>query len=153
MTWKFLYANGIYVDMLAPTPPVQRMGDDYLMEAFSRAGVSSADMRRANRCRMYLHALTVADISSGDGRFIRRDAWMGRSDYHLNYHRYRWARQGRPGSQDWRAWRRAIGLALTEPGRLSGDSDPRLRCRLGVWTIPVPSAWRWFLHRDGNLLF
>jgi len=100
MTWKSIHANGINVDMLLSPPPVQQIGDKFLMEVFPGAGVSSADMRRANRCRLYLHALTVADISTGDGRFIRWDARNGISDYHLNHRQYLWARQERPGSQD-----------------------------------------------------
>ena len=152
-TWRFLSKYDVRIDFHSAPPPEQRYNDQFLMEAFAGAGVSASDLRRINRCRMYLQALTVADISTGDGKAIRRDAWSGISDIHLNRRRYRWAYQERPGAQDWRVWREALSSTFLAPTITSGDVDPPLRQRLGNWNAATNSTWRWYLHSRLEVLY
>jgi len=152
-TWRFLSTYDVRVDLHHTTPKPRREHDESIMSSFVRAGVSQPLLRRANRCRLFLQALTVADIATGDGRAIRRDAWGGVPDHHLNLRRFNWAPQGRPGAQDWRAWREALNMALLRPRGTTGDIDPPLRTTLGRWFPETDTPWKWFLHRTRNVLY
>ena len=124
-------------------PTTQREHDTFIMEEFYAAELPIPLLRKANRCRLYLQAMTVADIATGNGARIRRDAWTGVSDLHLNKRRYHWPTQHKPGPPDWVAWRKALSATLVTPGRLVGDVDPPLLRRLGKWTNASPD-WRWY---------
>ena len=41
---------------------------------------SDEDLERINRCRRALQALTLADIVTGDGRWIRANCMQGKRD-------------------------------------------------------------------------
>eukprot|EP00978_Attheya_sp_CCMP212_P043519 scaffold285802_cov35-Attheya_sp.AAC.1 len=49
---------------------LQRANDQFLMQAFSDHGFTGTDLARLNETRMFLHVVTLADISSGDGRHL-----------------------------------------------------------------------------------
>jgi len=123
------------------------------MTLFAQSGIAAKSRRPINRCRMFLQALTVADIATGNGRAIRRDAWSGIQDLHLNLRRYNWTRQERPSAADWRAWRDALSATLVDGPTPQGDVDPPLKTRLGNWTSQASTLWRWYLHRSGSWLY
>ena len=152
-TWKFLSDFDIRIEADQKVPTLQREDDVFLMEAFIAAGLPTSILRKANRCRLFLKAMTLADIASGDGRTVRHEMWKGRQDDHLNYRRYQWTYQGKPSSADWLAWRTALGASVVQPGQWPGDTDPPLRQRLGRWLEPPSSCWRWFLSRSSGKLY
>jgi hypothetical protein len=44
--------------------------DQFLITLFANAGYTKDDLFALNVCRMYLHAVTVSDLSTADGLFI-----------------------------------------------------------------------------------
>jgi hypothetical protein len=65
-------------------PEKQREGDQALMEIVVKDGTFSAsEMKELNRCRMYLQAFFVLDITDINGKYISpwarsgKDVWKG----------------------------------------------------------------------------
>ena len=62
-----------------------------------------AELKKVNRCHLFLQVTSLADITSGDGRSILEDAWKGdRVTFWPSY--YSWPHQGKPSATDWVAW-------------------------------------------------
>ena len=78
-TWKYLSDNDIRISAPIEVPTLQRERDSFIMEAFYDANLPLPVLRAANRCRMYLQLVTVADLATGNGSRLRRDAWIGQS--------------------------------------------------------------------------
>ena len=51
--------------------PLLREGDQYLIEWFISLGFQGETLAQLNRCRLFHHALTRADVITGDGRRLR----------------------------------------------------------------------------------
>ena len=83
-TWKYMSAHKVKIKANVALPTPQREHDTFIMEAFYAAELPIPLLRKANRCRMYLQAMTVADIATGNGSRIRRDAWTGVLEIHRN---------------------------------------------------------------------
>ncbi len=49
--------------------PPNRTNDICLMSTFFHSGASLDDMLCLNRCRLFLHAYYISDITSGDGKW------------------------------------------------------------------------------------
>ena len=66
--------------------------------------ITKGEWSSANRCRLFLQVLTVADISTGYGTAIDTNYLKGVQQTE----RPRvadWPTQGQPSKQDWTAWR------------------------------------------------
>ena len=120
------------------------------MTLFATFGYSGTRLARLNECRMWLKAITVADITNADGRTITLNLWNGICDqYRCND--FLWHRlQTNLGYNHWIIWRSALSECL-----LWGSSfnDRRLRLPLGNWTKPVSSAWPWYYSPSNNNLY
>jgi mRNA-degrading endonuclease HigB of HigAB toxin-antitoxin module len=75
-TWCFLYHNNITLihDVKLYIP---RVHDLFIIEALIVLKVSSQELRICNHCRMYLHAIFLSNITTGDGMAILESAWNG----------------------------------------------------------------------------
>eukprot|EP00978_Attheya_sp_CCMP212_P024993 scaffold79551_cov63-Attheya_sp.AAC.2 len=64
--------HDIRIDTLTDTASLQlqRDNDQFLMRGFSDGGYTGAALRNLNNCRMFLQAVTLSDISSGDGQYL-----------------------------------------------------------------------------------
>ncbi len=72
--WEFLSHAGISLHSsdLVSRPRLQRVGDAFLMDlAFADSHWSRHDLLTINRCRLALHCLMVADVTTGDGLYLR----------------------------------------------------------------------------------
>ena len=97
-TWQFYSEFGLKLESTLPTLKLQCPRDQFLMSAFQQH--YSKGLERLNRCRMYLNVCTLAEITTADGRFITKTAWMGqRASVPSN--NYTWPIQHRPSSQNW----------------------------------------------------
>ena len=76
-TWEFLHSNGIRIEDKVAELPLQRENNQYLMVAFALAPFTDPERSHLNRCRIFLQAVTLANISTGDGTQITQSAWMG----------------------------------------------------------------------------
>jgi hypothetical protein len=91
---------------------MQRINDRFLMAAFVQARYKNKRLERLNYCRKRLHATTLADIVTGDGRKIIPSVFE--DDNPLKYQSlYQWPKnQGPLPLSDWVLWRRALKRAL-----------------------------------------
>ena len=76
---------------------------------------------------MFLQVSRVSDISSANGRFLRRDVLLGRTATHFQS-ATRWPRQGRPPREWWSMWSKGLKRAFSRNG-----SSADLRVPLGQW--------------------
>jgi hypothetical protein len=75
-TWQFLYTHGLTLQH-SIWLELPRLQDQFLMEAFIVHGVPVLDLVACNSCRMFLRAIFLSDIVTGDGVCISEDAWNG----------------------------------------------------------------------------
>jgi hypothetical protein len=66
-------------------PPIERDDDSYIMDLVLHAGCFTAsETCQINHCRMYLQAITLADIVLADGYTLDPDI-LSTAAYHLGY--------------------------------------------------------------------
>ena len=134
--------------MIPPYKPLllQRQYDSFLMDDFYRQGYRKNDLQQLNHCPMFLHAVTISDISNCDGRHIVLLGWQGRRGP-SRVSLYQWTRQ-HPllSSSHWRLWQ----LALEKTYTSSSASSYMLIIPLGPWIDFRISIWNWFYSHTEN---
>jgi hypothetical protein len=118
-----------------------REEDQLIMLALLPLSLSTADLKACNHCRMYLRALFLSDLVSGDGLMILDSAWNG--DRTEDFRASSWPNYGKPPRSAWDIWRRYVSKAFLGRGR-------RLRTPLGRWLTP-DTTWSWYLNVEGSL--
>jgi len=148
--WKFLSEVNAHIQTNIKTPPLRRLQDQYLMPLFQRTPTIAKHLRAINRCRIFLKAITIADITSADGRKIRKTAWEGRTneDEYLGRHDLNWQQQCKPSPTDWQHWRSAIKTLL-----IPLTATKYLRTPLGEWCEHERHKWKWFLDTATDTLW
>jgi len=140
-TWKFLVSHKILLKHnIDLTPP--RQGDQFIMEAILACDPPLQEIVACNHCRMYLRALFVSDIASGDGNFILDQFWNG-IPYITPHKKKSWPHYGKPPRKSWDTWKKWLKRALLGRGR-------RLSSPLGEW-LKQDNNWPWYLSQDGGL--
>ena len=142
-TWQFMTDNKITLDDNTAQIGYSRVGDKDLMEAFRKnALIPTSNLKQLNKCRMYIEAFTLSDISTSCGRFIRNEAWNGRKCDN-GHNRSNWPMWGRPSLKDWTYWRTALRLTFCL------EKEKKLSNPLGHWTT-IPPNWKFFTvqHKD-----
>ena len=70
--WEGVSKYGIDVYFpLSAELPLQRENDHLLMDLVLKQGLRKSRRKAVNRVRLYLCVISLADISTGDGRYIR----------------------------------------------------------------------------------
>ena len=82
----------------------QRKNDKNLMQCFINNGIHGYQLAAVNQCRLYLKAILLSDISTGDGMFIDRTIYNGVIN-NCTTDTYEWPTQGKPGQMDWHEWK------------------------------------------------
>ena len=109
---------------------LQRDEDQFIMECFRTRYSSPMALKRLNRVRVYLQALTLADVTTGDGTTIQQMAINARLDGCKS--KYGWANEC-PSTADKSLWAEALQRVTSYQYRL-----PR---RLGAWTSQPHKNW------------
>jgi hypothetical protein len=140
--WIEFKSEGIRLDEQTSSLQLLRHGDEFLMEAFRKAGFREKTLLRLNRCRIRLQVVTLADISSGDGRHLLLAALV--DHFPLPALRHSWMHQGPVPPSDWKLWKRALNKTF----HLQAAS--KLPIPLGRWLRPstLPHAWHDALRSD-----
>jgi hypothetical protein len=114
--WDFTSSIGVsfvYPDVWIP--PRSREHNLHLIEHIQTLNLTDKSMDILNRCRLYLQVITLADITSADGKEIMPGVKKGqRLDEQTS--RLEWPHQERPSNQDWNLWR--ISLSTLESKNL-----------------------------------
>ena len=74
--WRFVNYHSISIDGLIEIPPLLRNNDTYLVSRFVQCGYSGKDLKVLNQIRQTLHAFTISDLATADGKQISVDAWQ-----------------------------------------------------------------------------
>jgi exonuclease III len=110
-------------------PPIQREHDFHLMDKIMDSGqFTPMQIRRLNYCRMYLHAVTVSDITMPSGTTLDLSKRCGQRSMLSSVTTWLQVNQDRPSAEIWKLWRKANLLWSTDDGRLLQP--------LGRWLVP-----------------
>jgi hypothetical protein len=141
-SWQFLNTNDLQLHHDITFTP-QRTGDKILMCEFLDSGASKDDLLSLNRCRLYLKAYFLSDITNGYGTMVTDDAWMGRYQ-EIHWHTS-WPKQAPPTRHDWIIWRTCIKRCFLSRGM-------RLKHPLGKW-IRSDDKWPWYYSTKYDCLY
>jgi hypothetical protein len=127
-------------------PKLQREGDFFIMERIITCqGFSETNMIRINRCRLAFRAMTMADILTGDGVTVTKDA---RDLRRLSRPSSSWEWPNeRPCSKDISQWRMGLTRITSTNWTLP------FSLRLERWIQPPHLKWQWFYWRRERQLF
>ena len=128
-TWQSLSESPLVLRGSSLAFPRRRQRDIYLMDAFVDMGYDTAELLMLNECRLYLHAYTLADIVTADGRAIDTSVWLGRRSYSCRYIASDWIQTRDPGRPFWLCWQRALRRTFL----FQNQQHLRLRSPLGIW--------------------
>jgi hypothetical protein len=96
-------------------PLPQRLYDEHVMDKIlSSEGLFDADINIMNNCRLYLQAVTIADLSTACGTRLDPFLLQGRTSLLSSTTSWITINQARPNKAAWRKWRRDDG-ALYRP--------------------------------------
>jgi hypothetical protein len=146
VTWQFCNDNQLILKDTLPQLKLLRQHDQFLMKAFLLHGYSAKNLRMLNLCRMWVRAITLADLTTGNGRFLRKQCLL--STYRRPPLDYKWPTTMQPDAHCWKLWLSAIETCFLNPA----DPHYRLRNSLGHWTH-VPVEWDWFYSPTQDRLF
>jgi len=123
--------------------PPQRQYDSLIMDTLSQLQITQDELFDCNCCHLYLRALYLSDIVTGDGLEIAENAWSGVRDVYFRANS--WPHWPKPFNAKWKVWHRCLCTAFCARGR-------RLRQPLGYWLIDDPD-WPWFTTSDYSVLY
>ena len=121
-------------------PNIQRVNDNIIMDMV-QGYFSPNELRFINQCRLYLQALSIADITTLDGRSITEEAWNVRRTKSFKESRLHWPEQRRPSRQAIVTWRKALAH--------TGHRNRRLSEPLGKWLRTPYKKWKYEASRRG----
>lgn len=135
--WQFAnFTNIQFVYPEAWLPSLTRENDCFLMPTFIQLGFPPPTLKRLNKCRLYLQALTLLDLTSADGRTILPSAKHGKI-LEDRPSTLLWPTQGRPTKAAWTEWAKALSML---------ELNGKLLQPLGRWLTSSHQAWQHFIH-------
>lgn len=144
-TWQFAYENSInIVDKVTKNLTLHRQNDVFLMEIIVHHGFTKTELQKINRCRLYLQATTLSDITIGYGNKYNR-AYNCILDPTIPHH-YIWPIQPRPNASAIAVWRRALRVCFPRENGL-------LTYTLGNWLYQPGTEWTWFFSTTSQLIY
>jgi hypothetical protein len=146
--WKFTDRFKIRIHDEIDQLRLQRTNDRFLMNEFITAGYHGKMLKELNECRMLLHALTLSDIVTADGREISMNAWNGRKDEKDGkLHEWPRTQRGLP-EEHWKQWRRVLDNSF-----LSNRDARGLKEVLLDWHDGTPRNWKWYFCSAEDRLY
>lgn len=108
-----------------------RVNDEFLMERFLDVGYEGTNLRILNHIRIHLHAITLADITTADGKRISTAAWNLKAGNNL-CEKFNWPRTASTFPVLWKQlWQVALRQTFIQ---LSRNPNKRLlQFRLHEW--------------------
>ena len=154
-TWDFMTEASALLTLSDQwTLPLDRQNDCHLMPRLvslaTTFSLSTPDLIKFNRCRLYLQVLTLSDIVDSSGNTIDTDFWKGYKNKRISS--LSWPKEDRPGPTSWTIWRRLLCRLCTIKSR-----SPHLRTqsRLYAWLPSSPCHQRWptYFHPLSNVFY
>jgi hypothetical protein len=116
-------------------------GNQLIMAALRDLGLSPEELRACNHCHLYLRALYLSDMVTGDSLQLLDSAWNGVRDE--DFRVSTWPNFGKNLRRMWDTWRKCLSRAFLVRGR-------RLCQQLGRWQH-FDKEWPWYSDSDGSL--
>ena len=139
-----------------PQPVIYRTEDRFIMDAVLSLSYKPSQVKQVNCCRLFLQATRLSEITTLQGDSIDRTAWSGAARLASNHD---WPRQGRPGPDAWRLWRRTLIKAFCHQpdGNVLVSAPGVLDRPLGSW-LPASRPFQLarypaFLEPTNNQLY
>ena len=108
--------------------PLERENDQYIMDLVLQSHrFTPAQIRVINYCRLYLGAITLADLTTPNGIMLDNAKLQGHVSRLSNITRWLKIRQDRPADAQWQIWRRANLLWSNRKGGLTTPLGKWLR--------------------------
>jgi hypothetical protein len=146
-TWRFMQNYDITIDLTFPKFHLRRLHDQFLMHTLVSSSIPRSRWKHFNKCRLYLNVMSLADITSGDGLYLRKDLLTGTFDGGSSRNSATWPPRQRPLTTSWNIWQECL-LQLYCTG-----TTGRLVHKLGDWyTHDVINTWEWYIHNDSSTL-
>ena len=149
--WSFCYQYNIGLKDTFPQLQLSREEDEFIMPLFVKGGFTPEELKVLNECRMFLHAITLADITVADGRTLHPQSYEGvRRESRL--HEYDWPRQPPMlSTTHWNLWKRALHETILV--WYATSTNLRLQQPLGRFLKPPPRCWRWFYRVSTDTVY
>jgi hypothetical protein len=96
-------------------------------------------LRKINRCRIYLRAITISDIATACGTTINPTRWNKTDPQLVEASPYKWPLERKSNNTAWKIWRQAIRKCL-----IQNKIHKLLITPLGQWTAPPYQTYEWF---------
>jgi hypothetical protein len=80
-SWKFLWSNQLELHTSLKKEG-ERTGDLPIMEGITTEAMSLEELLAINKCRLYLRACFLSDITDGSGEQLLQEAWTGDRPLH-----------------------------------------------------------------------
>lgn len=145
-SWEFCTKHNIQIDIDSPTIPLLRENDTCIMQSFmDNPIIQYYELKTLNKCRIYLQAFSLADITTGDGLRITKKAWEGIKASPMRDIEG-WPLWGNPSVAEWKTWRKALTSTFSDH-----IANRYLRKSLGNWSSK-PKA-RWYVDRRDDSLW
>ena len=106
-------------------PQIQREGDVFIMDSIQDS-MEDSHIQQVNRCRIFLEALTLADITTPDGTQLDSNIIIGRKNK-SNYSNLDWPTQNSICAEGWKVWTTFLQQEYCNP------NSNTLKRPLGDW--------------------
>ena len=126
-----------------PSWTAPRESDFFLMVKATTLYDSPTILARINRCRIYLRATFLSDITNASGDRIPLPIWNLQCSFH---HPWKWPVQPRPGPRHLATWRRFLRS-------LCRDSCKLLSRPLGAWLRQPERHWTYYLDPSHCIIY
>jgi hypothetical protein len=126
MLWKSLHHFEIMLYMKFPSIAPPRENDKVIMDIILDQPIDPLEIARLNRCRVFLQALFLSDITTADGKYIENFVFDPGGATKRS--RYSFPRE-QPTRQDWDCWINFWHEYTTTGGKLISP--------LGGWITPL----------------
>lgn len=131
--WECIDAAGVDLEVDYPEIPFPRENDLTIMQIAFMLGYSGSVLEAINRCRLFVCAIFLSDVTNAQGTRIDYGR-CGREVDHTPSSSYRFPTT-RPSDSDWKEWQ-----LFWERYCLPDGSLPR---SLGKWIHPSHKSWVW----------
>jgi hypothetical protein len=147
--WDFADRFGFQFRDEFPKLQPAREADQFLMKAFVDHGYDGLQLHKLNTCHQFLKVITLADITTGDGKRLTDEALAGEPSG-TTWHHYNWPRNPPKLSRShWKLWEKALHQAFTS----GNTSSTSLQDPLGSWLVDPSDSWQWFYDPISNALY
>ena len=148
-TWEAMSQSPLQLKGPHLSVPAKRFHDIHLMDAFVNFGYDPGSLCLLNESRLYLQAVTLADICTADGLQIDMDIWRGYRSHHYKVGATDWIPTHPLTPTQRTLWQTALRQVFLHPQA----THLRLRRQLGPWKQAEDVSWQWWYHTPSNTLY